>query len=162
MFQLPGWVFQFLHPFEGDRPWIGKFCIWGCDWVLLQSWPQTEMTLSKSPKQVYNFQKMMVVMLLAVMFFFVRHRITPLLRPLSTTTKRASKPLDRCSPVIRSWDICLNGSVCSEGIGLRGGMVGCVFVLFCWWTEQPSTYFLMYLAIPGHQQPAETSWWVFK
>ena len=58
--------------------------------------------LSKGLKWAYNFQKMMAAIPSAMMLFFVGHRITPLLRPWLTMTKRASKPLDRGSPVIRS------------------------------------------------------------
>ena len=45
---------------------------------------------------------MMAVIPSAVTVFFVGHRITPLLRPWSTMTRRASKPFDRGSPVMRS------------------------------------------------------------
>ena len=105
---------------------------------------------------------MMVAIPSAVTIFFVGHRITPLLRPWSTTTRRVSKPFDRGSPVMRSQYICLNGMVCSEGMGFRGGTMGCVFVLFCWHVEQPSMHFRIYWAILGHQYPAEMSWQVFK
>ena len=44
---------------------------------------------------------MMAVIPSVVTVFFVGHRITPLLRPWSTMTRRVSKPLDRGNPVMR-------------------------------------------------------------
>ena len=46
---------------------------------------------------------------LVVMVFFVAQRITPLVSPWSTTTKRESKLEDGGRSVIRSQEICWNG-----------------------------------------------------
>ena len=61
---------------------------------------------------------------LAVMFFFVRHRITPLVSPWSTTTKRESKLAEKGRLVIRSHETCWKGQDTEERMGLSGGTVG--------------------------------------
>ena len=67
----------------------------------------------------------------AVMVFFVGHRITPLLSPWSTMTNKESNPFEVGRLVMRSYDICLNGSVSLEMIGFRGSIVRWVLILFC-------------------------------
>ena len=68
---------------------------------------------------------------LAVMFFLVGQRITPLLRPWSTMTKRESKLEETGRSVIRSQESWQKGREEEEGIGVSGGVEGCVFTLFC-------------------------------
>ena len=82
----------------------------------------------------------MAAMSSAVTVFFIGHRITPLLRPWSTMTKRSSKPLDRGSPVISLEDICLNRRVCSEGMGFRGGRGVCLFCFVDKWSSLLRTF----------------------
>ena len=68
-----------------------------------ENWgPLSEITLLKSLKHVNSFQKMMEATSSAVIFDFVRQRITPLLSPWSTMTSRASNPPEVGSPVMRS------------------------------------------------------------
>ena len=78
---------------------------------------------------------------LVVMVFLMGQRITPLVRPWSTTTRRESKPTEGGRSVIRSQEICWKGREAEDLIGVRGATVGCVFDLFCWQIAQPSTYF---------------------
>ena len=66
---------------------------------------------------------MMVATPLAVMVFFVGHRIIPLLSPWSTMTNKELKPFEIGRSVMRLYEICLKGSVSLEMIGFRGGMV---------------------------------------
>ena len=74
---------------------------------------------------------MMAATPLAVMVFFVGHRITPLLSPWSTMTSNESKLFEVGRSVMRLYGICLNGNVSLEMIRFRGGTVGWVLVLFC-------------------------------
>ena len=77
----------------------------------------------------------------AVTFFFVGQRITPLVSPWSTTTKRESKPEEEGRSVIRSQETCWKGREAEERIGVSGGTVGWVFALFRWQVEQPFNIF---------------------
>lgn len=87
----------------------------------------------------------------AVTVFLVGRQITPFESPWSTTTNKESKPLDLGRPVMRSYEICLKGYGDVEGIGFNAGTVGWVLTFFCWQIAQPSVYFRIYCAIPGHQ-----------
>ena len=60
----------------------------------------------------------------AVMFFFVGQKITPLVSPWSTTTKRESKPAEEGRSVIRSHETCWKGREVEERMGVSGGTVG--------------------------------------
>ena len=99
---------------------------------------------------------------LAVMNSLVGQRITPLVSPWSTMTRRESKPKDRKRSVMRSQEIFWNGREASNLIGDNGGTVGCVLALFCWHLAQPSMYRQTKEARPSHQNSAATSWWVFR
>ena len=59
-------------------------------------------------------------------------RITPFVRPWSTTTIRESCPLERGRSVMRSTESCLNRSEEEDVVGESGGVTGCVQALFCW------------------------------
>ena len=90
-----------------------------------ENWgPLSEITLLKSPNHVNSLRKTMEATPSTVILDFVGHRITPLLSPWSTTTNKVLNPLDSGSTVMRSYDICLQGRVSLEGIGVIGGMVG--------------------------------------
>ena len=73
------------------------------------------------------------------MDFLVGQRITPLVSPWSTTTRRESKPEDKGRSVMRSQEIYWKGREASDLMGDNGGTVGCMLVLFCWHLAQPST-----------------------
>ena len=60
----------------------------------------------------------------AVMDFFIGQRITPLVSPWSSTTRRESKPEEMGRSVMRSQEICWNGREASDLIGDNGGTVG--------------------------------------
>ena len=60
----------------------------------------------------------------AVMVFLVGQRITPLLRPWSTTTNKESKPLEGGRSVMRLQEIWQKGSREDKGMGIRSGLVG--------------------------------------
>ena len=59
------------------------------------------------------------------------HRITPLVSPWSTTTRRESKTLERGRSVIKSQESCWNGQETEGLMGVSGGTVGWVLALFC-------------------------------
>ena len=110
-----------------------------------------------SPKQRNTLWKKSDAILSAMTVFLVGQRITPLLRPWSTTTKRESNPDDRGRSVIRSQEIWRKGKEQEEGIGVVGGVVGCMFTLFCWQVAQPATKVQTKEARPGHQNSAATN-----
>ena len=89
--------------------------------------------------------------------FLVGQRITPLVRPWSTTTRSESKPMGRGRSVIRLQEICWNGRVEVEQMGVRGEMVECMLDLLCWQTAHPLTYLHTKDARPGHQNLEVTS-----
>ena len=64
--------------------------------------PQSEITLSKSPKQRKTLWKNRDVMPLVVMDFFVGQRITPLVNPWSTMTRKELKDKKGGRSMIRS------------------------------------------------------------
>ena len=72
------------------------------------------------------------------MFFLVGHRITPFISPWLTMTNKVSKPAEGGRLVMRSQETCWKGWDAEEGIGERGGTVGCVFAFACWQAPQPS------------------------
>ena len=74
-----------------------------------------------------------------VTFFLVGQRITPLLRPWSTMTKRELKLAETGRSVIRSQESWWKGREEEEGIGANGGVEECIFALFCWQKKQPAT-----------------------
>src|ERR1700709_163753 len=92
-----------------------------------------------------------------VMVFLQGERITPLVSPWSTVTMTESKPLQGGRSVMRSTEIWEKGRVADEGIGFSGGVEGWVLDFICWQRAQPSTYFRMYVPIPGHQKSRLTS-----
>ena len=89
---------------------------------------------------------------LASIVFEQGARITPFVRPWSTTTIKESKLLDGGRSVIRSTGSCLKGRVAEEGMGTRGGEVRWVMVLFCWHMAQPITKFKIKTERPSHQK----------
>ena len=97
------------------------------------------MTLSKSPKRRKTLWKKREAIPSAVTDFLVGQRITPLVSPWSTTTRRESKSEEAGRLVIRSQEICWKGREAMDLMGDKGGMVGCVLTLFCWQRAQPST-----------------------
>jgi len=54
----------------------------------------------------------------------VGEKITPFVRPWSTTTNTESNPEERGRSVIRSHEICWKGREAEDGIGTRGRVVG--------------------------------------
>ena len=64
-------------------------------------------------------------------------RVTPFIRPWSTTTIIELCLFKGGKSVIMSTDSCLKGSGKDEGIGVRGGQVGSWLTLFCWHTAHP-------------------------
>ena len=71
--------------------------------------------------------------------FLVGQRITPLVSPWSTTTRRESKPKETGRSVMRSQEVCWKGREAMDLMGDKGGIVGCVLTLFCWQVAHPST-----------------------
>ena len=61
-------------------------------------------------------------------------RITPFVRPWSTTIMTESKLEEGGRLVIKSTESCLNGRDAEDGMGESGGVVGWVLTLFCWKT----------------------------
>ena len=94
----------------------------------------------------------------AVIVFFVGQRITSLVCPWLTITKRESKLADDERSVMRSQDICWKGHVAMEWIGVRGGTMRCMLDLFCWQMAHSSTYFWTKAPRPGHQNLEVMSW----
>ena len=86
--------------------------------------PQPEITLSKSPKQRKTLWKNRDAIPSAVMDFLVGQRITPLVSPWLTMTRRESKDEEMGRSVMRSQEICWKGQVQENLIGVREGMVG--------------------------------------
>ena len=88
----------------------------------------------------------------AVMFFFVGHRITPLVSPWLTMTKRKSKPEEGGRSVIRSQEICWKGQDVEKWMGGEwgnGGMsVHLVLLASC-------TAFDVFTAVGGKTRPPE-------
>jgi len=79
---------------------------------------------------------------------------------LLTTTKIGLYPWAKCSFVIKSADICIQGfSRIELGISLPAG--GSVRFLFCWQASHPSTYLFTSLVTPGHQKFQVTNSTVF-
>ena len=78
----------------------------------------------KSPKWRKDLWKNRDAIPSAVMDFLVGQRITPLVSPWSTTTRRESKDKERGRSMMRSQEICWKGWVQEDLIGVRGGMVG--------------------------------------
>ena len=78
-----------------------------------------------------TFEKNREVTLAASMVFLVGQRITPLVSPWSTTTRRVSKPSERGRSVMRSQEICWKGREQEDGMGRSGGQDGWVLALFC-------------------------------
>ena len=115
------------------------------------------MTLSKSPKRRKTLWKKREAIPLVVINFLVGQRITPLVSPWSTMTRRESKPAEMERSVIRLQEICWKGQEARDLIGDKEDMVGCVLTLFCWQVAQPSTYRRTKEASPGHQNSAATS-----
>ena len=68
--------------------------------------PRSEMTLSKSLKQRQTLWKKREAIPSVVMDFFIGQRITPLVSPWSTMTRKESKPEDKGRSVMRSQEIC--------------------------------------------------------
>ena len=79
-------------------------------------------------------------------------RITPFIRPWSTTTINESCLLEGGRSVTRSTESCLNGSGEEEGIGASGGQVGWWLTLFCWHMAHPDMKALTNEERPGHQK----------
>ena len=69
--------------------------------------PWLDMILSH--KQRYTLWTKSAATPSAVMFFFMGHRITPLVSPWLTTTRRESKPAEEGRSVIRSHETCWKG-----------------------------------------------------
>ena len=92
-----------------------------------------------------------------VTVFFVGQRITLLVSPWLTTTKRESKPEDIGRSVMRLQEICWKGLEVRNWIGVRDGMVEWVFDLFCWQVAHPSIYRQMNYTRSGHQNSDATS-----
>ena len=74
--------------------------------------------------EVYFVEKKSVATPSAVTFFFVGQRITPLVSPWSTTTKRELKLVEGGRLVIRSQETCWKGQEAEERIEVSGGAVG--------------------------------------
>ena len=89
-------------------------------------------------------------------------RITPFIRPWSTTTMRESCPCERGKSVMRSTESCLKGNEEEDLMGESGGVMGCVQALFCWQTVQPATKLLTNTESPGHQKSCSTMALVWK
>ena len=89
------------------------------------------MILSQSLKLRYTLWKKRVATSSVVMVFLVGQRITPLVRLWSTTTSKESKPEEEGRSVIRLQKTCWKGQDMRDLIGVSGGIVGCVFDLFC-------------------------------
>ena len=90
-----------------------------------------KMTLSYRPEWRKTLWNKREVIPSVVMDFFVRQRITPLVRPWLTTTRRESKPVKTGRSVIRSQEICWKGQDAKDLMGESRGMVGCMLALFC-------------------------------
>ena len=79
-------------------------------------------------------------------------RITPFVRPWSTTTINESCLLEGGRSVMRSTESCLKGNGKEEGMGASGGQVGWWLTLFCWHIAHPEMKVLTKEESPGHQK----------
>ena len=86
--------------------------------------PQSEITLLKSPKWRKILWMNRDAIPSVVMDFLMGQRITPLVSPWSTMTRRESKDEEMGRSVMRSQEICWKGQVQEDLIGVREGMVG--------------------------------------
>ena len=85
--------------------------------------PQSEMRVLCSPNCLKTKLKNNWVIPAASTVLEQGARITPFVRPWSTTTITESDPKERGRSVMRSTESCLKGSELVEEIGRRGGMV---------------------------------------
>src|ERR1700733_6172830 len=114
--------------------------------------PRSDITLSGSPNRLYTLSRRSSTVPSAVIVLLQGHKITPFVRPWSTTTMIESYPCDIGKSVMKSIEIWAKGRPVPDPlIGIKGGEVGCRFILDCWHTAHPSTYFLINVYIPGHQ-----------
>ena len=86
--------------------------------------PWSEMRVSCSPNCLKTKLKNNWVIPVASTVFEQGARITPFVRPWSTTTITESNPDERGRLVIRLTESCLKGRETEDGIGQRGGTVG--------------------------------------
>jgi hypothetical protein len=77
-----------------------------------------------SPNRLNTNSKKSWAIPFALMVLVQGTRITPFVRPWSTTTIKESYPLERGRLMTRSTESCLNGRVAVDLIGLTGGVTG--------------------------------------
>ena len=88
--------------------------------------PQSEMRVSCKLNHLKTKLKNNWVTPAALTLLEQGARITPFVRPWSTTTITESKPEERGRSVMRSTESCLKGRETEDEIGQSGGTVGCV------------------------------------
>ena len=85
--------------------------------------PLLEIMESGSLKCLNTKSKKSWVIPLALTVFEQGARITPFIRPWSTTTTKELKPFDKGRSVVRSTESCLTGRVAVDAMGVSGGVV---------------------------------------
>ena len=106
--------------------------------------------MSCSPNHLKIKSKNNWVILAASIVLKQGARITPFVRPWSTTTIRESRPKERGRLVMRLTESLLKGSKTVDEIGQSGGTAGWVLTLFCWQTAQPAMKCLTKVERPSH------------
>ena len=114
--------------------------------------PRSDIRESCRPNLLKTWEKKSLATPMASIVLEQGMMITPFVRPWLTMTMIESLPRTLGRLVIRSTEICLKGRRADEGMGFNGGLVGWVFVLFCWHMAHPLMKRLMYVDNPGHQK----------
>ena len=94
--------------------------------------PRSEIILLGSPNLLYKFLSRNLEIPFTVIVLLQRIRITPLLKPWSTTTKIELKLLIDGRSVIKSIEQQVNGLVdLAPSVGINVGLVGDLWILNC-------------------------------
>ena len=102
--------------------------------------PRSEMILSGSPNRRKSVSCKIFAVPSASMVLLQGVRITPFVRPWSTTTKIESKLLDSGRSVMKSVDTWAKGRfVVGFGLGTSVTLVGWRLILNCWHSAHPFT-----------------------
>jgi len=109
-------------------------------WILVQLRVQITIILLRKTANLAATVTALTPVVSAVVVLLQGMRITPLLRPWSTTTKIESNPFTRGKSVMKSIEQYANGRVdFAPSVGMNAGLDGCLSILNCWQTPHPLT-----------------------